>query len=437
MSSRKPLTLTLLAAFLLPVIGNGTALDKTLAEKYFKSAARLSQRDGGDLWGMELYGPMMFVDRSTREMVANQPDTSGLLQPDGELFTGELPEGVPVANTALDWGGKRWTMIMWPPPEKKFARNALLMHESFHRIQDRIGIPSQGTFAPYLNKEQGRILIRLEWEALLRAIQSSGDDRKHHFRNALVFRHYRHQLFAGADILEQQLELNEGLAEYTGVVLSGRDSEATIRHLSNIVARAIALPTLVRSFPYISGPLYGVLLDGYGSEWREEVKKLPDLGKLLLKRSDTFPLKVSGETVLQRQRLYSADSILAFERERAKQQAEEIRKYRQIFTKNPILSLPLMNKNVRFDPRGLTPLDSLGTVYSLLIVTEPWGKVVAREGALLTPDWTKVLLNAGDLTLPVSSQSGISLHGWELTLNPGWVIIRGNQGSAYTVTRQE
>ncbi len=40
----------------------------------FKDIEEVCNRDGGNLWGKNLYGPLMFIDRASRKIIANQPD---------------------------------------------------------------------------------------------------------------------------------------------------------------------------------------------------------------------------------------------------------------------------------------------------------------------------------------------------------------------------
>ena len=47
------------------------------ASQYFKSIEDICNRDNGKLWGKNLFGPMMFVDRTSRRIVANTPDNEG------------------------------------------------------------------------------------------------------------------------------------------------------------------------------------------------------------------------------------------------------------------------------------------------------------------------------------------------------------------------
>ncbi|MFN2456451.1 MAG: hypothetical protein ABR577_19830, partial [Pyrinomonadaceae bacterium] len=66
--------------------------------------------------------------------MANQKDAQGQLTEEGKVFSGSLPEDVNIANTAGNWAGVVWAMFIWPLPEDKYTRTALLAHESWHRV---------------------------------------------------------------------------------------------------------------------------------------------------------------------------------------------------------------------------------------------------------------------------------------------------------------
>src|SRR5208282_4270638 len=66
-------------------------IDGNEASKYFQEMKTASERDAGHLWGIRLYGPMLFVDPETHFAVANQADAEGKLRPDGEVFSGSVP----------------------------------------------------------------------------------------------------------------------------------------------------------------------------------------------------------------------------------------------------------------------------------------------------------------------------------------------------------
>ena len=73
-----------------------------LAKRVFAEARLASEEDGGKLWGLPLYGPMVFADPKTRMFI--RANGTG----------GELPAGVIVANTAIKLDDHLTTMISWP-----------------------------------------------------------------------------------------------------------------------------------------------------------------------------------------------------------------------------------------------------------------------------------------------------------------------------------
>src|SRR5262249_36289697 len=171
--------------------GQEPALDPALAAQYFREAREVCTRDGGRLWGVSLCGPMLFADPGTRAVAANQPDKEGRLRPQGEVFTGALPPEVVIANTATEWAGVKWTMVMWPLPEEKQPRVQLLMHESFHRVQDALKLTAANPANAHLDQKDGRIWLRLEWRALERALQEEGAGRRVVRTDTLSFPRHR------------------------------------------------------------------------------------------------------------------------------------------------------------------------------------------------------------------------------------------------------
>ena len=83
-----------------------------------------------------------------------------------------------------------------------------------------------------------------------------------------VFRQERRRLFPKAAAAENALELNEGLAEYTGARLGLRLPEQRLAYATYALARQLDAPSFVRSFAYASGPAYGLLLDEALPDWR-------------------------------------------------------------------------------------------------------------------------------------------------------------------------
>ena len=120
-------------------------IDTKLAAQYFRQLEQTSNRDDGKIWGQSIYGPIIFVDPGTSEVVANQADLENKLVSRDGVFVGKLPTEINPANTAMDWAGVHWTMVMWPVSEFRQTRERLLLHECFHRVQEKLGLPARAT----------------------------------------------------------------------------------------------------------------------------------------------------------------------------------------------------------------------------------------------------------------------------------------------------
>lgn len=176
-SSRSACLAMILVSFWVPLASaQDSPIELAMAREAFENARALSGADDGRLWGVSLYGPLL-VDPETRFVVANKLDKEGRLTENGGVFVGRLPEGESIANTAYRWAGVTWAMLMWPLPTSRSARARILVHESFHRVQENLGIPGSDPPNSHLDSEQGRIWLRLEWRALAEALIHRGEPR--------------------------------------------------------------------------------------------------------------------------------------------------------------------------------------------------------------------------------------------------------------------
>lgn len=410
-------------------------IDEALAYQYFQEALTISQEDNSQLWGEKLYGPMLFVNPKNRMIVANQQDKEGYLKREGNIYLGKLPKEENIANTAFPWAGYKWTMIIWPLPENKFERANLMMHELFHRIQNNIGFPAKNPTNNHLDEKDGRILIQLEWQALKQALNRTGEKRIDDVKSALIFREYRRKIYPSADSLESGLELNEGLAEYTGIKLSGRDETAVKTRLSQKVDEAKNLPTFVRSFAYISGPIYGILLDQTKVDWLKNLTKNIDSADIL---ANVYQIEIPQnlkEKVELRSKFYNGDEIQKHEDERERERQNRLESYRKKFVEGAVVIIPLRNMNVQFDPRNLQPLDDLGTIYPNIRISDNWGILTVSNGALMSSNWTKIYLSALNIAPENIDTNPIEGDGWELELKEGWKLVASERKSDYLLKK--
>jgi hypothetical protein len=385
------------------------------AKRAFDDARLASEQDAGNLWGVPLYGPMFFVDPETRAVVANVADAAGTLAKSGDLFTGTLDKSIPIANTAVDWNGTHWTMVMWNSISRRAVpRRRLMMHESFHRIQDSVGLPARNDSLAHLDILEGRYWFRLELRALAAALRSDGDARSKAISDALTFRAKRLALFP-ATAAESILENNEGLAEYTGWALRGTSDRETRSTFAQTLIDVDPTTAFSRSFAYSSGPAYGLLLDVLDPGWTRRYKSTSSLSALIAAK---VPLPApEPEAAAQR---YGAAELRAEEIKREAETKAKIANYRALLIDGPTLELPA--GAFSFDPYTVTTIPDAGTVYGTFEVTAPWGTFKTETGALMKPD--------GRVFVPAAARDSPQLH-----LATGWKIVAGDRTGDFRVTR--
>ena len=342
----------MLAAFAIAILMNA-----------FHELDEMCTRDSGRMWGVSICGPTVFVEPQTRHFVARR---------NGEVTEGTLPQSIGIANTAVDWQGDRWTMVILPLPDDAYARRVLLAHESFHRVQPKLGLVAKEVPNAHLDTVQGRYLMQLEWRALASALR--GDRQA--LSDALAFREKRREMFSSAAAEEDALERNEGLAEYTGTALAEPSLAKRIPHLIAALQNAEKKPTFTRSFAYATGPAWGALREmGYGDA------------------------------------KYGAAELMASERERDEKKQAMLRDLRARFVDGRVLTLPLHKMQFEMDPNKAQPFEPYGTVHPALTLRDDWGQIVVKSGgALISADWQK-------LTVPREPAAN-----YTLTLNDGWKI---------------
>lgn len=408
-------------------ISRGQQVDTTAQiQHYFAEWRVAASRDAGRLWGKPLYGPFLLLDPASRLSWANVPDSAGLLRARGGLFAGRLPAELNAANTAFSWAGRRWSTALLPLPTNRFERLNLLAHEAFHRLQPSLGLEFSEPDNRHLDQETGRVYLRLELAALRQAVSAPTlGQANRHLRAALVFRACRRRLYPGAAANENRLEMNEGLAEYTGLLLSGRSAAQTRQHLLASSRLFERNPSFVRSFAYCTVPFYGYLLRLRTPSWNRHLTSRTDLTALFSTAFRLPPAIPPFSRTSALQAAYGGPAIVAEERKREQQRQARLAAYHRQFQQKPYLAILLRKMNISFDPRNTVPLDTAGTVYPTLRVADEWGVLTANDGALISADWTRLTVASPTDTV----SAAIAGPGYTLQLRPGWRLHRDPAGN--------
>lgn len=394
----------------------------TKYENIFKDLKSYLAKENGKLWNHQLYGSLLFVNEDDRTIIANEKDTKGILTKNGEIYTGVLPNEINTANTAFNWNGKRWTMVILPLPTDYYERLNLLTHELFHRIQPDIGFENlYQKSCNHLDKIDGRIYLKLELEALKKALTTkNGNQQKEHVKNALLFRAYRHQIFPDAKENENLLELNEGLAEYTGTILSDRNDKNLKNHYVQAIEKLYENPTFVRSFAYRTIPVYGYNMRQQDKAWNLNISEKINLTDFITEFFNiSIPVNLK-DSIIQIREDYNFAQINVFEKNRDKNQKEIVAKLDKIFQENPVLIIPFQNMNISFSPGNLIPYRDLGTLYPNLRITDNWGILTVEKGALVAKNWGEVIVSEPTKT----TKKTIEGNGWKLELNNDWNLVK-------------
>jgi len=333
-----------------------------------------------------------------------------------------LPNEIIIANTAFDWNGKRWTMVMLPLPSDYNERLNLLTHELFHGIQPKIGFSDLfETQSNHLDEKNGRIYLKLELEALKKALTSDNVDKQQaHIHNSLMFRYYRYMLFPNAKEAENTLELNEGLAEYTGSILSDRTDDELTEHYIQAINNFYETQTFVRSFAYVTIPVYGYLINLQDVSWNKKISTNTNLIDFISEFFNITTPENLKDIVNKIELDYNFDEISIYETNRDNERQNLIAEYEIKFINNSTLTIRFENMKIGFDPRNIMPLKDIGTVYPNMKITDNWGILTVENGALLGQNWDKVTVSEPtEITDKI-----IKGDGWKLEINNDWELIK-------------
>jgi len=412
------------------------AIPVKAASTVFARAHALCSADGGRLWGVTLCGPLMLADPLTHAAIANVPVPGAKRV--GEYYRFTLPVDAQIANAPFQYDGIRWAQVTWPLAGSADEQAVTLMHESFHRIQPKLGFIIKGarndaasiSGSPALDTEMGRIWLRGEMHALRVSLTSRGAARKKALADALALRAYRYAILPSTVAPEHVLDIMEGLAESTGIDV-GVPPSRRLAYTLHDIAFAESASSYARNFFYAIGPAYAELLDALKPNWRRSVTtSIVALAARAYGIAVATPSAARARAILAR---YGGAEIERTEAARAARQAARDAKYRAEFVTGPTLRLPMKKFKIDFNPSTVEPFGGYGSVYHHVAVSAPWGTIVVSNGdAMIAGDFSALTVATP------SSLAGSTLRGtgWVLTLTPGTKIVADpRKPGSYTVAQ--
>jgi hypothetical protein len=395
------------------------------ASRCLKDIEEICNRDNGKLWGINLYGPIMFVERVTRRIVANQPDNEGILKSKDGVYTGIYPKELVLSNAPVKFGGTQFAMVPLPAEEDEYRIKTRTIHSLFHLFQKNEGVIASTFNLTNMEEKEARLWIKLEWKALRKAINSRGEERQLAIRDALIFRGSNRELNRKYATDENRFETYEGLSTFTYTLLCTNSPEEFKSRLFENLDRIYSMQSYARSYGFIHGALYASLLYDKGYDFKNIKTDSFDLGdtvrELYKIELPDICRDVAGSLAVN----YDIESINKEEEKREAEIKESIHNQISIFTEKPVVFLELESPSFDFEPEDIHSLDTLGTIYNSMRVSDNWGKLTVDKGGCLVSNNLKFIRITAKAFK--ADKNHISGDGWHLILNSEWELVPVDQ----------
>lgn len=395
------------------------------ANKYFKDIEEICNLDSGKLWSKNLYGPVIFVDRTSRYIFSNYPDQQGLLKQKDGIYTGTYPKELIVNVAPVYFGGTRYAMVPLPANEDENAIKRRSIHSLFHRYQENLGVAPVLFNQRNMEDREARLWIKLEWKALRKAISSNGDERLRAIRDALVFRGANRELYSRFADDANHFETYEGLATFTYFKLCTANDEEFRTRLLEYLDRIYGMSSYARSYGAVHGALYASLLYDGGYDFKLLQPDVNDLGSLLKELTKIELPSVCRDVAGSLAFSYDLDQITKEEEKRTADIKESLHKQTSTFTDKAIVLFELESPYFDFEPEDIHPLDTMGILYSSMRVSDNWGKLtIDKGGCLVSNNYKYLRITAKGYK---AEKNHISGEGWLLIIADGWEMVEMNQ----------
>jgi len=392
------------------------------AIKYFNTIDSICNKDNGKLWGVNFSGPVMFVDRPSRRIFASRPDREGLLRIKDGVWQGIFPRERIIENGPVEYGGEYYAMIPLPRQEDRYRIITMAVSALYRIYLKSNGFEPERFFIHYWDERPSRVWLKLEYRALKKALQSDREDLPGYLRDAIIFRSARREQIRSSQADENRFEKYNGLSLFTSVILCNETEEKANTRMIENIDFFYSLPSFSRSAGTILGSVYAFLLYRNGFDIKGISLNGGSIDSLAVSYFGLELPEISRDVAGSLAIVYDVDAIYKEEEQRMTGIRERVRRQLSKFTEKPVLTLELESPNFDFEPEDVRPLDTLGTIYNTLRVSDNWGKLtVEKGGCLLTDNLKTIRLGAKNIK---ESKNHINGDGWQLILNGNWKVVK-------------
>jgi len=349
----------------------------------------------------------------------------------------DIPENtLGFSNAAQKYNGKEYAVVLTNYLDDN---SATIIHELFHVLQHK-HISLNGNPIQYLDNYDAREWLRLEYQALKNALNAINHKKEKieigkYATDAVLFRKVRQSKYKEYLQKEIEIETSEGLANYTGFILSTYPNKYE-KAISEINQREQA-QTYTRPFPYATGPAYGLIFDYLKINWKIGLDTTYNFLKIYETKYLKKEIKINDEILKLAQQRNNYQEIHQQELDRKVKNEKIINYYSNVFIQNPTLTVKLVDDlyGRTFDMNGTIILKDKGIVYSMIKGVDgsknnfgDFSTIKGKEklgvsGVLYSFDGTVFTFPK---PIEIEKNRIIGKY-YEIELNEGWEVVKVNE----------
>lgn len=343
---------------------------KRLREKIkseLSKAKKILLADNGKLWGENIWSENILVldFDNTIYTIKPLPDSK---TDDSIIYYKKITNNtLGLSNAAQEYNGEQYAVVLTNYLDDN---SATIIHELFHILQHK-HIRLNGNPITYLDNYDAREWLRLEYQALRNALSAINQNKDkleivEYINDALSFRKLRQLKYKEYLQEEIEIETSEGLANYTGFVLSTYSNKYE-KVISEINQREQA-QTYTRPFPYATGPAYGLIFDHLKIDWKIGLDTTYNFLNIYEQKYLKRKIKTNNRKIKLAQQRNNYKEIHKQELNKKIENEKVINYYTDLFFKKPTLTVKLVDSlyGRTFDMNGIIILKDKGIVYSML-----------------------------------------------------------------------
>jgi len=407
---------------------------KKIKTELFK-AKQILTKESGKLWRENIWSNDILV-LDFDNIIYSLKQLPNSKTNDSIIFYKKIPENtLGFSNSAQKYNGKEYAVVLINYLDDK---SSTIIHELFHILQHK-HISLNGSPITYLDNYDAREWLRLEYQALRNALNSIDQNLKkskieRYVKDALIFRKIRQKKYNEFLKKEIEIETSEGLANYTGFILSTYQNKYQ-KAISEINQRENA-QTYTRPFPYATGPAYGLIFDYLKMNWKVGLDDVYNFLEIYETKYLKKKIKTNKRTICRAQKRNNYKVIKKQELKRKIENEKIINYYTDIFINKPTLTVSLTDSlyGRTFDMNGTITLKDKGIVFAMIKGIDNsknnFGNFTTKDNEKLGVSGVLYSFDGKIFTFPKPieiEKNKIIGKYYEIELSKGWEVIEINK----------